>query len=109
MSAPAAALAPSNSAPDGAMVRGAASMLKELPAASSLPARTMSKAKSGGGDDASAPSRPSQVARSGQGPAEAFDIWLQQGLHKLYDSVAKEPVPDELLKLIEQDLAERER
>jgi hypothetical protein len=88
------------------MVRGAASMLKELTAASSLPARTMSKAKSGGGDDAPAPSR---VARSGQGPAEAFDIWLQQGLHKLYDSVAKEPVPDELLKLIEQDLAEREK
>jgi hypothetical protein len=89
------------------MMRGAASMLKELSAASSLPARTMSKAKAGGGgDDASAPSR---GARSGQGPAEAFDIWLQQGLHKLYDSIAKEPIPDELLKLIEQDLSEREK
>ncbi|GAA0587048.1 hypothetical protein GCM10009416_26920 [Craurococcus roseus] len=88
------------------MVRGSAFMLKELPAASSLPARTMSKAKSGGADDASAHPR---ATRSDKGSSEAFDIWLQQGLHKLYDSVAKEPVPDELLKLIEQDLAERNK
>jgi len=33
----------------------------------------------------------------------AFDVWLQRGLHQLYDEVAKEPVPDELLKLIEED------
>ena len=39
--------------------------------------------------------------------AEAFDIWLQRGLHQLYDSVAKEPVPDDLLRLIEQDRTER--
>lgn len=39
--------------------------------------------------------------------AEAFDIWLQRGLHQLYDSVAKEPIPDDLLRLIEQDRTER--
>ena len=33
----------------------------------------------------------------------AFDLWLKRGLHKLYDDIAQEPVPDELLKLIEQD------
>ena len=33
----------------------------------------------------------------------AFDVWLQRGLHQLYDDVAKEPVPGELLKLIEED------
>ncbi len=33
----------------------------------------------------------------------AFDIWLHQGLHQLYDAVAREPIPDELLKLIEED------
>ena len=33
--------------------------------------------------------------------ANAFDIWLQRGLHALYDEVAKEPIPPELLKLIE--------
>ncbi len=33
----------------------------------------------------------------------AFDLWLQRGLHQLFDSVANEPVPDDLLKLIEED------
>lgn len=33
----------------------------------------------------------------------AFDIWLQKGLHQLFDDVANEPVPDELLRLIEED------
>lgn len=33
----------------------------------------------------------------------AFDLWLQRGLHDLYDQVAKEPLPDELLRLIEED------
>ena len=33
----------------------------------------------------------------------AFDIWLTQGLHKLFDDVAQEPIPDALLKLILED------
>ena len=33
----------------------------------------------------------------------AFDLWLQKGLHKIYDEVANEPIPEELLKLIEED------
>jgi len=33
----------------------------------------------------------------------AFDVWLQRGLHQLYDDVAREPIPDELLKLIQED------
>ncbi len=33
----------------------------------------------------------------------AFDLWLQRGLHKLYDNVANEPVPEALLRLIEED------
>ena len=48
--------------------------------------------------------------RRGMGAApagidQAFELWLNRGLHQLYDAVAKEPVPDELLKLIEQDKA----
>ena len=35
----------------------------------------------------------------------AFDLWLNQGLHQLFDDVANEPIPDELLKLIEDDKA----
>jgi len=33
----------------------------------------------------------------------AFDLWLDQGLHAMFDEVAKEPIPEELLRLIEQD------
>ena len=35
----------------------------------------------------------------------AFDVWLERGLHQLYDDVAREPVPDELLRLIRDDEA----
>ena len=31
---------------------------------------------------------------------QAFDTWLERGLHEIFDDVAREPVPDELLKLI---------
>lgn len=33
----------------------------------------------------------------------AFDLFLQRGLHALYDKFAEEPIPPELLKLIEDD------
>ncbi len=32
---------------------------------------------------------------------DAFDLWLQRGLHKLFDDIANEPVPEALLKIIE--------
>ncbi|MFT8806966.1 NepR family anti-sigma factor [Gluconobacter sp.] len=32
-----------------------------------------------------------------------FGIWLSRGLHQLFDDVANEPIPDELLRLIEED------
>jgi len=44
----------------------------------------------------------SRNARPGA-PDAAFDLWLQRGLHAMYDGIAKEPIPDELLRLIEQD------
>lgn len=34
---------------------------------------------------------------------DAFEVWLRRGLHQLFDDVAKEPVPAELLKIIEED------
>ncbi len=41
---------------------------------------------------------------SGRGRKDAaFDLWLQRGLHQMFDDVAREPIPDELLKLIEDD------
>ncbi len=33
----------------------------------------------------------------------AFDLWLQRSLHQLFDTVAKEPIPQDLLRLIEED------
>jgi hypothetical protein len=34
-------------------------------------------------------------------PADPFDLWLSRGLHNLYSAVATEPVPQELLWLID--------
>jgi hypothetical protein len=35
-----------------------------------------------------------------------FDVWLQKQLHAMYDEIAGEPLPSDLLNLIEVD-AER--
>ena len=52
------------------------------------------------------PSPPRPAARGEARPTDdAFDVWLQRGLHQLYDSVAAEPIPAELLRLIEADKA----
>ncbi len=88
------------------MMRSTALVLEEEPpAAPAQSARTMSNTKPG-----SAGGKPvRRVDRGGGDDAKAFDIWLQRGLHQLYDSVAKEPIPDELLKLIEQDRSDRSK
>jgi hypothetical protein len=53
------------------------------------------------------PSRPASVpsssGRKGRKTEAAFDLWLHKGLHEIYDKVASEPIPDELLRLIEED------
>jgi hypothetical protein len=36
-----------------------------------------------------------------------FDLWLERGLHTLFDDIANEPVPEALLKIIEQDRGKR--
>lgn len=33
----------------------------------------------------------------------AFEMWLNRGLHELFDDVMKEPVPPELLKIVQDD------
>ena len=45
------------------------------------------------------PRKPNKSSRADA----AFDLWLQRGLHELYDKFAEEPIPAELLKLIEDD------
>jgi len=34
-----------------------------------------------------------------------FDMWLEKQLHAMYDEIAAEPLPDELMGLIERDAA----
>jgi hypothetical protein len=39
-----------------------------------------------------------------KGPTERpFDKWLQKQLHAMYDEIASEPLPNDLMKLIEHD------
>ncbi|MBP0446078.1 hypothetical protein J8J14_14990 [Roseomonas sp. SSH11] len=64
-------------------------------------------------DETSQPKgKPGPVPKPGQGvgngrgqaaPETAFDLWLQRGLHQMFDDVMREPIPEELLRLIEQD------
>jgi hypothetical protein len=49
---------------------------------------------------------PPSEARAAEA-ARAFELWLQQSLHRLYDTVAHEPVPPELRQLIEKDRDQR--
>ena len=46
------------------------------------------------------PGKPGKQSRTTD---SAFDLWLNRGLHELFDDVMKEPVPPELLKLVQDD------
>jgi hypothetical protein len=35
-----------------------------------------------------------------------FDMWLQKQLHAMYDEIASEPLPNDLLNLIDSDAAD---
>jgi hypothetical protein len=41
-------------------------------------------------------------------PSEAaFDLWLKRSLHQMFDTIAAEPIPPDLLRLIEDDRQRR--
>jgi len=44
-------------------------------------------------------------AARGKAPNAAFDLWLDRSLKALCESVASEPLPEDLLRLIEADQA----
>ena len=55
----------------------------------------------------SVPRRAADAARSAAKPAERpFDMWLHKQLHAMYDEIASEPLPNELVNLIDRDAAE---
>jgi hypothetical protein len=47
--------------------------------------------------------KPPQPPNQSRATDSAFDVWLNRGLHELFDDVAKEPIPDELLKLLKPE------
>lgn len=40
-----------------------------------------------------------------KGNDRPFDMWLHKQLHAMYDEIASEPLPDDLLNLIDKDAA----
>jgi hypothetical protein len=46
-----------------------------------------------------------QKARPKDAPDRPFDRWLQKQLHAMYDEIASEPLPNDLLNLIDKDAA----
>lgn len=44
--------------------------------------------------------------RAKASPERPFDLWLQKQLHAMYDEIASEPLPGDLLNLIDHDAAE---
>ena len=60
------------------------------------------------------PNRSPSAEAASPGPVgaeagDAFALWLEHSLHALYDGVTAEPIPPELLRLIEQDRSRRGR
>jgi hypothetical protein len=46
------------------------------------------------------------IRQRAKAPAERpFDMWLQKQLHAMYDEIASEPLPNDLLNLIDHDAA----
>jgi hypothetical protein len=74
--------------------------------------RTRSRLPRGGQPEARGPSRrpPKRSAVGWLGAEEdAFDLWLRQSLHDAFDAAVAEPIPEDILRLIEDDRTERER
>ncbi len=60
------------------------------------------------GDDKPRRGRAGETARPGVKTSDErpFDLWLQKQLHAMYDEIASEPLPTDLLKLIDRDAAD---
>ena len=46
---------------------------------------------------------PAAASKKSSRADAAFDLFLKRGLHDMFDKFAEEPIPPELLKLIEDD------
>jgi Anti-sigma factor NepR len=57
-------------------------------------------------DRAGDPARNKKVKAPEERP---FDMWLQKQLHAMYDEIAAEPLPDDLIDLIARDAAKKDQ
>lgn len=72
------------------------------PFSGELPMASNDRSRKGG-------AREQQQQKSRPAKPEAdrpFDLWLQKQLHAMYDEIASEPLPGDLLKLIDSDAAQ---
>lgn len=54
------------------------------------------------------PAVPPARDKNAKSPTERpFDMWLHKQLHAMYDEIAAEPLPDDLISLIERDAAKK--
>lgn len=81
------------------MTRSEAALLTRRAASPSMAAGVMGKSDK---KRATEPVEPG-AEQEDQEVDQAFDVWLRRGLHQLYDTVAREPIPEDLLRLIEED------
>jgi hypothetical protein len=81
------------------MMRRGLAVLERTAASPSFLAAAMRKT------DQKKPGNPAKTGAEQEDGAvdNAFDLWLRRGLHQLYDTVAKEPIPEALLRMIEED------
>jgi len=81
------------------MMRRGLAVLERTAASPSFLAVAMGKT------DQKKPGNPAKTGAEQEDGAvdNAFDLWLRRGLHQLYDTVAKEPIPEALLRMIEED------
>lgn len=86
------------------MMRSGAAVLERAAASPSFSAAAMGKTDQKRPGDPAAPG----TGQEGEGVDNAFDLWLRRGLHQLYDTVAKEPIPESLLRMIEDDRASKD-
>lgn len=56
-------------------------------------------------DDKPEAKRAAPAARKARPNDRPFDMWLHKQLHAMYDEIASEPLPDDLLNLIDKDAA----
>jgi hypothetical protein len=74
--------------------------MSESPKRSIPPDRGQGDGGAGGGDQRAGRRR---GGRDNADVTDAFDVWLDRQLHQMFDRVAKEPIPEDLLRLIEGD------